>query len=98
MSIAIAIPLAAIPSQVVSITLGTQACRIQVYQKSTGLYLDLYVNDTPIVLGALCLNATPLVQDTYFGFVGDLGWGDTQGEDDPDYTGLAGRFQLFWAV
>lgn len=96
MGVPIVIPLAAIPSQEVEITLGTQPCRIRVFQKSTGLFLDLYVNGTPIILGTPCLNASPMVIDDYLGFIGDLGWGDTQGEDDPDYTGLDGRFQLFW--
>lgn len=97
MGVAVAIPLAAVPSQVVTVTLAAQPCRIQVYQKSTGLYFDLYVADVPIVLGVACLNATPMVQDRYHGFIGDFGWGDTQGESDPDYTGLADRFVLLWA-
>lgn len=98
MTVPVAIPLAALPSQTVAITLGNQPCRIQVYQKSTGLYFDLYVNDTPIVVGVLCLNATFMIIDRYFGFTGDFVWADTQGESDPDYTGLPDRFALLWVA
>jgi hypothetical protein len=88
------IPLRAIPSQIVSISLAGQPCRIAVYQKSTGLFCDLYANDALIIGGVICLNANLIVRDAYLGFIGDLSFFDTQGEDDPDYTGLGSRWLL----
>jgi hypothetical protein len=86
------IPLSAVPSQNLSSLLGGQNCQIKVYQKTTGLYVDVSVNDAPIVSGVVCRNAVQLVRDAYLGFIGDLVFLDTQGTSDPDYTGLAGRF------
>lgn len=92
----IAIPLTATPAQTVSATLGNQSCEISVYQKRTGLYLDLSVNGALIAAGLLCRDATWLVRAEYSGFVGDLAFVDTQGNDDPVYGGLGSRFQLVW--
>ncbi len=81
-------------SQTLNIKLGDQYCMINLYQKSTGLYLDLYVNNAPIVTGVLCRDRVKLVRQTYLGFIGDLTFFDTEGFTDPDYTGLNSRFEL----
>ncbi len=90
------IPLQAVPSQTVSVLLGGQNCQIAVYQKSTGLYLDLSVNNAPIVTTVICRDRVRLVRQVYRGFVGDLTFADMQGLSDPDYTGLGGRFLLVY--
>lgn len=92
----VAIPLNALPSQVLSVTLGDQSCRIAVYQRSTGLYLDLTADNVPIATGAICRDRVWLIRDGYLGFRGDLAFVDTQGSSDPDYTGLQDRFLLLW--
>ena len=43
-------------SQKVYVTLGGQNCAIKLHQRSTGFYIDLYVDDTAIMQGVLCLN------------------------------------------
>ena len=92
------VPLAAVPSQSVTATLNGQAAQINVYQKTTGLYLDLLVltNPTPLIVsGVLGRNLTLMVMDAYLGFVGDLTWVDNSGTNqDPIYTGLGGQFSL----
>lgn len=90
------IPLVAVPSQVTSVQLLDQSCRIAVYQKSTGLYLDLFTGTRTIAAGVLCHDRVWLIRDAYLGFAGDLAFIDTQGTSDPDYTGLADRYQLLW--
>lgn len=90
------IPLLAEPSQTLTTTIGGQYCEISVYTLTTGLYLDLSINGTAIIQGALCLNTVQLVGQTYLGFVGDLMFMDTQGSSDPDYTGLGSRFLLIY--
>ena len=92
------IPINAVPSQALKVVLGGQICTINIYQKSTGLFLDLYVNDALIIGGALCLNGVNIVRDAYLGFVGDLVFSDTQGADAPVYTGLGSRWLLFYLV
>lgn len=88
------IPTQAVPNQAITVTLAEQSCQINVYQKLYGLFVDLYVLDTLIVAGAPALNLNRIVRSTYLGFVGDLIFIDTQGADDPSFTGLGTRFHL----
>lgn len=90
----IIVPVQAVPSQIVSTTLANQPCQIGVYQKSTGLFVDLYVNNSAIILGVIAENLNRIVRSAYLGFVGDLSFVDNQGLDDPYYTGLGDRFSL----
>jgi len=90
------IPLSPVPAQIVTVQLAEQACTIRIYQKRTGLYLDLAVNGTAIVTGALCRDRTWIIRDAYLGFRGDLAFADSQGLSDPDYASLGARFRLYW--
>ena len=90
------IPLQAVPSQTLAVQLGPQSCNINVYQKLTGLYLDLYVNSILIIGGVLCENLNVIVRSIYLGFIGDLTFIDNAGTEDPDYTGLGGRYSLIY--
>lgn len=88
------IPLQPLPSQTLSVAVGVQDCSIAVYQKSTGLFLNLSVGGTPRVQGVLCHDRVRLVRQAYLGFIGDLCFIDTQGKTDPVYTGLGVRYLL----
>jgi hypothetical protein len=91
------VPLQSVPNQIVNVGLGTnQQCTISIYQRTTGLFFDLSVAGAVIITGVLCLDQNLLVRNTYLGFVGDLAFFDTQGTNDPDYTGLDGRYQLVY--
>jgi len=90
------IPLQSVPNQSLSIALAGQNCRINIYQRSTGLYSDLYVDNTLIIGGVICQNLNRIVRDAYLGFIGDLGFFDTQGINDPEYTGLGSRYLLIY--
>lgn len=90
------IPLIVAPAQSMSVLLGGQSCRINLYQKATGFFVDLYVNDLLILGGIICENLNRIVRSVYLDFVGDLYFNDTQGTDDPTYTGLGSRFQFLW--
>lgn len=90
------IPLQATPSQSLSIVLANQNCQINVYQKTTGVYLDLAISNSPIVDAVICLNRVRMVREKYLGFIGDLAFVDTQGTNDPDYSGLGSRYQLIY--
>ena len=88
------IPLQAVPSQAVSVTLGTQISQINVYQKLPGLFLDLFVDNNLVIGGVLCQNLNRIVRSAYLGFSGDLAFIDNQGDTDPVFTGLGTRYSL----
>lgn len=91
------IPLSAVPSQSLTTTLNGQSCTINLYWKGLAnpfLYLDLSVNNAPIIGGVMCLSAVRIVRDAYLGFVGDLAFYDQQGNTNPTYTGLGTRYIL----
>jgi hypothetical protein len=93
------VPLTSVASQNFTIQLSNQNCKINLNQKSTGLYFDLFIDNNPIVQSVLCLNRVGLISESYFGFVGQLVFIDTQGTDDPSYQGLGSRFLLtYWTL
>lgn len=90
------IPLKATPSQLLGFTVNGQNVQLHLYQKEQGLFADVNCNDVDISTGVLALNRVGLVRQNYLGFSGNLLFRDTQGSSDPDYTGLADRFQLMY--
>lgn len=90
------IPLQQVPSQTLAVSLGGQSCQIDIYQKLSGLYCNLYVNNSLIIGGVICENANRIVRSTYLGFLGDLAFLDNIGEDDPVYTGFGDRFSFIY--
>lgn len=88
------VPLQPVPSQIVSVLLANQPCQIEVMQKSTGMFLNLSVNNSLIIGGVICENLNRIVRNAYLGFIGDLAFIDNEGTSDPDYTGLGSRFDL----
>lgn len=90
------ISLQAVPSQQLQITLAGQNCQIAVYEKTTGLYVDLNVNGADISTGVIAQDLNILVPTTYLGFAGNLLFCDTQGSTDPVSTGLGARYQLLY--
>lgn len=91
------VPIIDAASQVVRANLGGQSCRIQIRQTTAGgVFIDLYVDELPIVVGVACQNRNRIVRDAYLGFTGDLAMVDTLGESDPQTPGLGTQFQLFY--
>jgi hypothetical protein len=90
------IPIQPVPAQTLKTVLDGQNCQIAIYQKTQGLFFDLSVDGARIVAGVICLDAVPLVCVQYVGFVGNFMFIDTQGTEDPEYSGLNSRFQLIY--
>jgi len=90
------IPVDPVASQTFQVQLGNQSCSINIYQKSTGLYFDMTVNNNPCVQTMICLNLIGLVREAYQGFTGQLFFFDTQGTNDPTYDGLGSRYLLIY--
>lgn len=82
--------------QDVRVTLGSQSCRVRLHQRSTGFYIDLWKDDSPLMQGVLCLNCTRLVRYPYLGFSGDLVFVDTLGTDNPTWDGIGARYKLYY--
>lgn len=97
------VPLQAVPSQQFTIGLNNQNCTISVYQKTTGLYFDLLLDNVPVSTTVRCLNCARLLEDRqYAGFVGDFIFVDVQSQNgalsgtDPTYTGLGTQYELWF--
>ncbi len=90
------IAIAAISSQSFSSVLGGQNCQIKLYQKSTGVFIDVSMNNVPLVSGVLCRDRVKLIRQAYLGFGGDLFFADTEGFSDPNYTGFGARYRLVY--
>lgn len=90
------VPTKALPNQTLQIQLGTQACQIVLFQTSYGIFINLYVSGVLIIGGVRCENLNRIVRSLYLGFSGDLVFYDTQGTDDPIYTGVGTRFLLVY--
>lgn len=90
------VPIQPVPSQQLSVVLAGQNCQIAIYQKSTCLFVDLNVNGVDVSVGIQAHDAVPLNPFTYSSFNGNLMFIDTQGSDDPSYSGLGSRFVLIY--
>lgn len=91
------VPLIAVASQTLGIVLDGQNCQLSVYQKNTGVYVDVLLDGVAIKTTVLCLNGMRLLEDSqYLGFVGDFVFVDTQGGNDPQYKQFGTRYQLLY--
>lgn len=90
------VPLVATPNQTLKIVLGDQNCQINVNQKEQGLFVDLLLAGVAVVSSIVARESDPIVCRPYAGFQGNLVIIDTQGSDDPRYTGLGTRWQMIY--
>jgi hypothetical protein len=88
------IPVNAVSNQTLSTQLASQAVTLNIYQKSTGVFMDVILNGEQLLGGVICQNLNRIVRNSYFGFVGDFIWIDSEGSDDPSYTGFGTRWTL----
>lgn len=93
----ILIPLQAVPNQTFNTVLAGQNAQIALRQNGQNIYFDLSVGDVPIVATRICRDRQRLLLDAqYRGFSGDFAFVDTQGLEDPFFTGLGTRYQLYY--
>ena len=93
-----AIPLRSVAAQEFNVVLGQQACALKLYQKSAGLFMDVYLSGKPLIVGVLCRDRSRIIRSQYLGFAGDMYFVDTEGEADPYYAGLGSRWVLVYEV
>lgn len=87
------VPLKAVPSQTLQINLDGQNARISVRTIGRLLYFSL---EGVAVIRLARDRVRQLIDAQYHGFEGDFAFIDTQGTDDPVYTGLGSRWQLVY--
>jgi predicted lipoprotein len=90
------IPVQPVPSQTLNVTLSGQAVTLNIQSRSGVLYMDVISNGAAVLYGVACRNNSFVVINSYFGFIGDFQFQDTQGTDDPVYGGLGGRYVLVY--
>jgi hypothetical protein len=90
------IPIQALPSQQIQVTLDGQLCAFSIYVKNQCMFFDAVVNGATIAYAVQCKNMVQLIPTAYLGFTGVLILFDTQGTSDPVYTGLGTRWQLLY--
>lgn len=91
------IPLTAVPTQRLAVTLDGQACSVEVRQNGRRMYLSLWLNDQMILGARVCRDRSLMLTGAHYrGFAGDLMWVDNSAFDDPQWWGLAGRWSLIY--
>src|SRR5579859_5767499 len=91
------IPIQPVPSQQVLCVLDGQNCQFSVYLRNSKIYVDLNSNGENICLACLAHNAVALDScNSWSGFLGNLYFIDTQGKDDPEYSGFNTRWYLVY--
>jgi hypothetical protein len=90
------IPLQPLPNQTLQVQVADQACTLNVYQQAYGLYVDVLLDGAVVIAGVIAENLNRIVRNAYLGLAGDFCFLDTQGSDDPIYTGLGTRWQLLY--
>lgn len=90
------VPLSALPAQVLKVSLSGVLVQITLRQRSTGLYADFEAGGQRLLSGVLCQDRTWLVRERALGLPGDFLFADTQGQQNPEATGLGSRFLLLY--
>lgn len=92
------ISLKPLKAQEVSVNLDGQSVTLRIVQRSTGMFIDVGLDNLWIAQGVLCHNCNKIVRYPYLGFKGELFFADTKGSLDPVYDELGTRFKLFYAA
>lgn len=92
------IPISALPSQEFRVVLDDQDCTISLYWRQDKVYLDLHVDQTPIIVGALCQNRANIIKTASPYFRGTLHFVDLLGESAPYWEDLDTRYILLYAT
>ena len=90
------IPIRAVPSQTVQVTLAGQPVTLYLRQLGGRQYISVSWAGTVLCETVLMVNRSAIIRAAYSGFVGDIAVYDTQGDDAPEYTGWGSRWLLLF--
>ncbi|WP_447876941.1 phage baseplate plug family protein [Serratia fonticola] len=86
------IPLVKTASQIMNVNLSGQSCTIKLQQRGGNVYCDLLVGTDPVFTSVICRDRVKLSRQPYLKFSGDFTFIDTQGREDPEYSGFGERY------
>lgn len=87
-----------LPAQTFGVVLSGQECRISLYMRGEQLYFDLQKDNEYLYKGVICLDRKNLTPFKYKGFNGKLYFIDTQGTNNPEYSGFNERYVLIYEL
>lgn len=88
------LPIKPEPNQRFSVVLDNQNCTFELYQRYDRIYASVYIDETPLITGVICLDCTSLMQTSTTAFSGFLCFVDTLGNEPPQWEELGTRWQL----
>lgn len=87
-------------TQQFTVSLDGVSTTIKLHQRTSGLFIDMYVGDKQILSGVRCMNATKIIRYKYLhalsGIAGELFFADSLGINDPEYSELGTRYKLYY--
>lgn len=90
------IPIRAVPSQTIQVTLSGQPVTLYLRQLGGRQYISVSLAGTVLCETVLMVNRSAIIRAAYTGFVGDIAVYDTQGDEAPEYTGWGSRWLLLF--
>ena len=87
-----------VKGQTIDLNLDGQRTTLRIVQRTSGIYMDVAVNNLWVAQGVLCLNGNKIIRYPYLGFKGEMFFCDTKGIDDLFYSELGDRFKLYYAT
>lgn len=90
------IPLRAVPSQTVQVSLAGQPVTLYLRQLGGRQYISVSWAGEVLCDTVLMVNRSAIIRAAYTGFIGDIAVNDTQGDEAPEYTGWSSRWQLLF--
>lgn len=90
------IPLRAVPSQTVQVSLAGQPVTLYLRQLGGRQYISVSWAGEVLCDTVLMVNLSAIIRAAYTGFIGDIAVNDTQGDEAPEYTGWSSRWQLLF--
>ena len=77
------VPLKAVPSQSLLSVLDGQSIQLDIFEKQSGLFANIWLDNVVVLAGVLCQNLNQLVRDAYLGLAGDFVFRDTNASARP---------------
>ena len=90
------IPIDKQPNQKFNIRLEDKDVELEFITRGLFMYANIMVQKEPLINGVICLNGVNLNQYPNTKLKGKIYFKDTQGEDDPVYSGLNDRWILIY--
>lgn len=90
------IPIDKQPNQKFNIRLEDKDVELEFITRGLFMYANINVQKEPLINGVICLNSVNLNQYSNTKLKGKIYFKDTQGEDDPVYSGLNDRWILIY--